>query len=102
MNLAVVAFEVIAVSMALMIMPLVQTRALQLLCAVSQHAGQQQLQLNPGGIFNVLRRSSHHQASLPLERLQQAVTPQVCAELAARVSNAGLQQQHTAPYVGGV
>jgi hypothetical protein len=32
-----------------------------------------------------LMRSNHSQAALPLERLQQAVTPDVCAELSVRV-----------------
>jgi hypothetical protein len=33
-----------------------------------------------------MQRLSHSQAGLlPLERLQQAVTPEVCAELSARV-----------------
>lgn len=56
-----------------------------LVWSLSQHAGRQQL---PAGLFGLMQRLSHSQAGLllPLERLQQAVTPEVCAELSARVS----------------
>lgn len=54
-----------------------------LVWSLSQHAGRQQL---PAGLFGLMQRLSHSQAGLlPLERLQQAVTPEVCAELSARV-----------------
>jgi hypothetical protein len=60
-----------------------QTSFLRSLWALSQFAGQQQMP----ALFSAIR-SSHSHAGLPLERLQQAVTPQVCAELSARVSKA--------------
>lgn len=68
-----------------MAVALAQTRTalMQLLCTVSQHVGQHQ-QLQQPALMSLLR-SAYSQASLPLERLQQAV-PQVCGDLAARVS----------------
>jgi hypothetical protein len=60
-----------------------QTALLQSLWGLSKNAGQQQLP----ALFNAMRSSSSSShAGLQLDRLQQAVTPQACAELSARVS----------------